>query len=242
MSRLKASLIHLGISSTALFLLAIITLFYWYPHPFYLYEGVLSILSLITLVDVILGPIFTFIVFKSGKPSLKFDLTVIALVQIIAFIFGTHTIHSQHPEFVTYVDGVMVTIPTSAIDEQKSELESLNKRFHVGPKFAVASLPEYLTKQINFSVEKSIVDVPEFYSTYPPEISELARNALDISSLHQDSENGEKIDNFLANNNLSQDDVYMLVLVNNLKLSIIVLDKNTGLPVGYLDINPKLKS
>ena len=139
MTRLKAALIHLSISSMALLLLAAVTLLIWYPNPHYKYEGVLTILGLIVLVDVVLGPIFTFIVFKQGKPSLKFDLTVIAVIQIAAFVYGAQTIHSQHPEFVTYVNGTMYTIPTSVIDEQKIEDESLRSRLHFGPKLATAS-------------------------------------------------------------------------------------------------------
>lgn len=243
MSRLKAALIHLGISTAALLLLASITFLIWYPNPHYKYEGVLTILGLITLVDVVLGPMFTFIVFKQGKPSLKFDLTVIAVIQIAAFMYGGHTIYSQHPEFVTYADGVMFTVPTSAIDEQQIEDDRLQRRFHIGPKLAVSSLPddpEVITAFTiaQFTKNKTLADSPEFYSSYPPQLSELAGKSLDINKLSENSENKTKIDDFLKRKNFSQDDIYLLKLVNNLRSSIIVLDKKSGMPVGYLDIRP----
>lgn len=243
MTRLKAALIHLGISSAALLLLAAITLFYWYPNPHYKYEGVLTILGLITLVDVVLGPMFTFIVFKQGKPSLKFDLTVIAVIQIAAFVYGTHIIHSQHPEFITYVDGTMFTIPASAIDEQQIEEYVLKRRIHIGPKLAVSSLPDDPKVVTEFTIaqftkNKTLADSPEFYRSYPPQLTELAEKTLDIKKLLNNPESKLEIDNFLATEHLSQGDIYLLKLVNNLRNSIIVLDKKSGLPVGYLDIRP----
>ena len=243
MTRLRAALIHLAISSTALLLLAAVTLFYWYPYPHFAYEGVLTILALITMVDVVLGPIATFIVFKPGKPSLKFDLSVIAVVQIAAFIYGTYTIESQHPEFIAYAEGVMYTIPTSAIDEQLIEEESLSRRFHIGPKLAVVSLPDDPQELVAFTVaqiteNKTLVGSPELYHSYPPPLSELAQNALDFDKLSGQGDNKQKIDKFLADHGVSKDDVYLIKLVNFLTNSIIVLDKQTAMPLGHLDIRP----
>jgi len=242
-SRIKAALIHLAISSAALLVLAIITLLVWYPNPHYKYEGVLTILYLITLIDVVLGPIFTFIVFKPGKPSLKIDLTVIAVIQITAFVYGTNVIYSQHPEFITYAEGIMYTIPTSAIDEQLIEDDFLNRRFHVGPKLAVSSLPADPKIRTSFLVEnitknKTLEDSPEFYSRFPPPLADLVEKSLDIDKLNKNLTNKTKINDFIQHNGTSQDDIVLFWLVNNLRNSIIVLDIKSGMPIGYLDIQP----
>ncbi|MDJ0833764.1 MAG: hypothetical protein QNJ69_09605 [Gammaproteobacteria bacterium] len=243
MTKLRAALIHLALSSTALLLLAAATLFYWYPFPHFKYEGVLTILAMITLVDVVLGPMVTFIVYKKGKPSLKFDLSVIAVVQIAAFVYGGYTIESQHPEFVTYADGVMYTIPTSAIDEQLIEDESLRARIHVGPKLAVASLPDDPQAIVAFTMAqategKTLLDSPEFYRSYPPPLAELAQNALNIDQLSGQDGNRQQIEAFLSQNQLTADEIYLLGLVSHLATSVIVLDKQTAMPIGYLDIRP----
>ncbi len=243
MSRLKAATLHLLISSAVLLLLACITVFVWYPNPHYKYEGVLTILGLIALVDVVLGPIFTFIVFKSGKPSLKMDLTVIAVIQITAFIYGSTVIYSQHPEFVTYVEGVMITVPASAIDEQKVDNADLKRRFHIGPKLAVTRLPDDPKAVIEFKIaqvtkNKQMIDFPMFYRSFPPDMTELAEKSLNIQQLYEKPQAREKIQQFLNSNNLSENDIFLLRLVNHLNISIMVLDKKTGLPIGYLDIQP----
>ncbi len=243
MTRSRAALIHFGISSTALLLLAAVTLFYWYPFPHYRYEGVLDILAMITLVDVVLGPIATFIVFKPGKPSLKFDLSVIAVVQIAAFVYGGYIIESQHPEFVTYADGVMYTIPASAIDERLIEDESLRASVHIGPKLAVASLPDDPQAIVAFTKAqitegKTLLESPEYYRSYPPPLTELAQNALDIGKLSARNDNRQKIEQFLADHRLTRDDIYLLGLVSHLRNSVVVLDRQTAMPLGYLDIRP----
>lgn len=115
MTRSKAALIHLAISSFALLILTLLTLVFWYTYPHFKHEGVLQILALITLVDVVLGPMLTFMVGRPIKTwsEIRFDLFVIAFVQIAAFGYRAWNIQSQHPEFLLYAEGRFTTIPAS---------------------------------------------------------------------------------------------------------------------------------
>ena len=40
----------------------------------------------------VVGPLLTLIVFRAGKPGMKFDLAVIGLVQVAALAYGTATV------------------------------------------------------------------------------------------------------------------------------------------------------
>ena len=60
----------------------------WYPTPYFAIDGGWQVLRILAGVDVVLGPLLTFIVFKIGKPSLKFDMSCIILMQIGALIYG----------------------------------------------------------------------------------------------------------------------------------------------------------
>jgi len=90
--RLKAFAIHLAIS--ALIALAVIGLvfFIWYPAPLHTATGVTQIFLLLLTVDVVLGPLLTLIVYKTGKKTLIMDLTVIALLQLSALAYGVWTV------------------------------------------------------------------------------------------------------------------------------------------------------
>jgi hypothetical protein len=60
----------------------------WYPKPFFGISNTIEPLKLLILVDVIIGPLLTFIVYKKNKSTLVMDLSIIALLQIGAFFYG----------------------------------------------------------------------------------------------------------------------------------------------------------
>lgn len=59
--------------------------------------GVAHILLIVLLIDVIIGPILGFFVYKEGKKSLKIDLTVIIILQLAALIYGLFYIYQGRP-------------------------------------------------------------------------------------------------------------------------------------------------
>ncbi|HEV7490359.1 MAG TPA: hypothetical protein VGO25_06105, partial [Rhodanobacteraceae bacterium] len=80
MTRWKASAVHLSIS-ICVGLGAVALIFgVWYPPPYSHAVGADQLVVLLLGVDVVLGPLLTLVVFKSGKKSLRFDLSVIALL------------------------------------------------------------------------------------------------------------------------------------------------------------------
>jgi hypothetical protein len=102
-SRWQASGIHLLISAAigaaALFVLLRI----WYPPPFFTAEGGSELLFILIAVDVVLGPLITLIIFKSGKPGLRFDLAMIGAIQACALAYGLHVMFVARPVYVVLV-------------------------------------------------------------------------------------------------------------------------------------------
>lgn len=88
MSRFQAALIHLLISTLVVGTVVGVVYWLWYPEPTFGIVGVLPIILMLVGIDLVLGPLLTMIVYKHGKPGLKFDLSVIALVQIAALVYG----------------------------------------------------------------------------------------------------------------------------------------------------------
>ena len=61
----------------------------------------------------------TFIVFKSGKKSLKFDLAVIVIIQIAALVYGVVTLLAGRPVYVAALGHRFDLIQASEVrDEQ----------------------------------------------------------------------------------------------------------------------------
>ena len=93
---------HLTLSLViTLFLLGFIFQF-WYPAPLIKAVGATSIILMLFVIDIIVGPLLGLLVYKKNKKYLKFDLTTIILVQILALIYGVFTLEQGRPVWIVY--------------------------------------------------------------------------------------------------------------------------------------------
>ncbi len=102
MTRYRASSIHFLISALVVSVLFAVIFFVWYPGPTFRIAGAISIVLVLVGVDLVLGPTLTLIVYKEGKPGLKFDLAFIALVQVAALVYGAYTFYQERPYYMVF--------------------------------------------------------------------------------------------------------------------------------------------
>src|SRR5450755_914411 len=92
--RLRAFGLHLAGSCCVLAL--VLGSFYlgWYRWPGWYLSGVLSVVAVMCVVDLALGPILTMIVANPDKArrTLARDITIIVAVQAAALVYGTITL------------------------------------------------------------------------------------------------------------------------------------------------------
>lgn len=100
MTRWKASAIHLFLSVLILGTIATLLVWRWYPPGLFHMAKADKLLMLVAMVDIVVGPLLTLIVYKQGKKTLRFDLTVIALIQIAAMVYGLHTMWQSRPVYL----------------------------------------------------------------------------------------------------------------------------------------------
>lgn len=100
--RIKFFLGHLAISLLIALIAIAIVFFVWYPAPLAQAVGVTSIFLMLLAIDVIVGPLFTLLVYKQGKKTLKSDLTVIILIQLSAFVYGFYSIAQGRPVWIVF--------------------------------------------------------------------------------------------------------------------------------------------
>ncbi len=143
LSRFQAFAIHLLISSTILGAFLSIVFFIWYPQPFFVVEGLVQIVWVLVGVDIVLGPALTLVVFKSGKPGLKRDLSIIAAIQIIGFIYGANTFYTERPYFAVFYDSdYFEVIPASTMKNIGSLDPALNHSNFGGPTIVYVDAPK----------------------------------------------------------------------------------------------------
>jgi hypothetical protein len=147
MSRYRAFLIHLGISLTIFGALAYLVAEVWYPSFFFLTDGGWQGLRLLLGVDLVLGPLLTLIVYRAGKPGLRFDLTAIGVFQASCLAVGVWIVHGERPIAVVYVDGSFYSVTAESFREMDVPIPDLDQLPGPYPKWVSVKLPDDLDAQ-----------------------------------------------------------------------------------------------
>lgn len=98
-SRIRAALLHLGLSVAVAALAALLVFGLWYPVPFREISGGRELFFIVIAVDVVLGPVITFAVFDRRKPwrELRRDLILVVMFQLAGLAYGLHTVYVVRP-------------------------------------------------------------------------------------------------------------------------------------------------
>jgi hypothetical protein len=174
LSRWQASGIHLLISAVIAAIALFVLLRIWYPPPFFTAEGGSDLLFLLIAVDVVLGPLITLIIFRSGKPGLRSDLTVIGLVQACALAYGLHVMFVARPVYVALVVDQFETVRANDL-EADAYTQVSDPAFQsmplTGPVYVAVQLPRDMKqlREIIGATQKDgkvVSQMPRYYVPY----------------------------------------------------------------------------
>lgn len=144
MTRFKAFAFHFICSLLIAASLAWLVFFIWYPDMLDKAVGVRNVFGLVLVVDSILGPFLTLLVYKKGKRYLELDLAIIVLVQISALAYGLYTVAAGRPQWVVFnKDRFDVIQTTEVLDKYRPfALPEYQLDSWIGPRWVAAVLPE----------------------------------------------------------------------------------------------------
>ena len=96
--------IHFVLSLLVATLLAALVFWAWYPHPYRGLMGSFKLFWLVVGVDVICGPLLTFILAnpKKKRCEMLLDLSLVATIQLSAFVYGLHSVYEARPVVLVY--------------------------------------------------------------------------------------------------------------------------------------------
>lgn len=245
--KLKASGIHLLLSLVVISLAIGLIITFWFPDSLMLVSNFKEIALLLISIDLVLGPVLTFVVFNPAKKSLKFDLATIAVIQISALSYGLFMLYQSHPVYIAFnVDRFTLV---SAIDA-KPELAVL-KEFKISktssPKLVVAKLPEDEKERSDLTMgvasgEPDIELRPNLYHPYEDNISDILAKSLDPEIIFKYAEPKEKLATFIKKHGKKKEDYAYFPLEGTSKDAVWVLDKKTAKPVGLILTDPWVTS
>lgn len=238
--KIKAFLIHLAISLLVVLPVAYVVFGLWNVSPLHKATGVTQIFLLIVSVDIILGALLTFIVYKKGKKTLIFDLTVIALLQLGALIYGLYKVYEGRPAWIVYsVDRFDLVraneIDVRQIDKAKPEYQKVGL---TGARYVAAIVPDdveirqtVLFEEIGFGIAPS--QRPEFYAPLGQSKATVQKRIQDLTILNKHNP-PEQVKAILAQ--YPQTQGFAPLKANAVDMTVL-LDKN-GDVVKIVDLRP----
>ncbi|MDO9451984.1 MAG: hypothetical protein Q7J29_03900 [Stagnimonas sp.] len=126
LTKIKALGAHLGISVVLVGIAVWLILFRWFPTPLFTTDGGGVGLKLLLLVDLVLGPLLTFVVFNPLKARrlMVLDLAVIAMLQLSAYGAGLWSIYTVRVQAVALHEGVFHAVTAKEYQDQTIEPDS----------------------------------------------------------------------------------------------------------------------
>lgn len=239
--RLKAFGYHLGISIFIAVVSLYLVFMVWHPAPLAKAVGVTHIFIMMLVIDAVLGPLLTLIVAKPDKKSLKFDLAVIIILQLAAFIYGMYNIAHSRPVYIAFdtsrFEVVQANnIPGESLEQASADYNSLGwgkpKFVAVKPTTSIEQKNDRLFVELETGVAPSMQ--PNLYEPLDNQWSIMSKQAKPLNQLEQHNKEKE-IGAIIANH--SEVDSW-LPLKGYESDAVVLLNKDKQRIIGIVDLRP----
>lgn len=248
MSRLKAFLIHLAISAAIALLVVLVMLMLWYRPPFFSALGGHKVLLILLGVDIILGPMFTLMIFnpRKSRRALSFDLTVIAMLQAVALAYGMATIFHARPVFVAFSKGSFDLVTANMLsdaDIAKAKFPGFRSLPLTGPVYVYSEMPTNVREKnevvLGAFSGKDLPQFPQYYVPYEQHMAAAGLAARPIDELRKLNPGQlPDIDEAVRSAQRAESDVGFVPLRAKYQDQAVLLGKSDGKILGILPMRP----
>jgi len=242
MTRWRAAGVHLLISACIAAAVLALMLAIWYPPPLFEAMGGVALAMILIGVDVVMGPALTLIVFRSGKPGLKFDLAVIAAFQLAALVYGCHVVALARPAFIVFVkDQFQVATVAALAPERLAEAKypQFRSPSWFGPVLVFGDWPKDFAEQQQLLFAalggEDLQHFPKYYAPYDAGKGEIVRRAQRLSDVRRiEPAAGRAVDAWLARSGLDEQNLLYLRLRGRGVWVAVLIDRASAQPVKML--------
>ncbi len=195
-------------------------------------------------VDVVLGPLLTLLVFSPRKPrrELRFDLSVIVMLQLAAFMYGSWVVYSERPQYLVFAHSKFFVVRGPEMNGIPEEaVLGKSPRFGaVGPRVVYAAIPsEYILN--GSALLAAVFDDPTFsldansYRPFPHSLGNVQSEALDAKVIL--TELGEAPARLAQIKGIAVSDLSFFQIKGRTSSGLAVLHKGTGELLDILDVD-----
>lgn len=247
LNRWTASTIHLSVSAAIAAAVVTLMLALWYPRPYFAAMGGDTLIMLLIGVDVVIGPLIMLIIFDAKKKGLKFDLAVIAALQLAALAYGCGVMFAARPVYNVFVVDRFETIAANQVDAAslaKVRADEFRSLPLGGPRVVAARQPDDPQRQSEIVLSAmnggpDLANLAEFYVPYAQFRQDAARSARPLAELakRQPAEAGT-IRAFVAGSGRNEDALGFVPMKARNRDMAVVVDRSTGDVVGIVPVHP----
>jgi hypothetical protein len=191
----------------------------------------------------VLGPLLVLIVYRQGKKSLKFDLAVIALLQLSALAYGLYNISLARPVYVVFTVDRFDVVTAKDLDSKDLSEVRVPEFKHIpwgGPRYIGVQRPTdraASNKVLMSALEgKDLQMYPQYYVPYSALAAEALKRAQPIEKIRKQAP--EILDGYFRKTGRSPDSVRMLPLKAAKQDASVIVDATTAEPLTILMVDP----
>lgn len=242
--KFRALSLHFLVTAGMAAIAAAVIFLVWFPDPFQALMGGTKLFVLISVIDLVLGPLSSLVVYNSKKSrrALIFDYTLIGIVQLAAFVYGVMSIAHARPVYVAFVkDRFEVTLAADIDDKDLlAAKDPYRTRPKFGPKLIGTQSPADSKQRSDLlfsSLEgKDIHMFPQFFVPYEAVKEQVKGQAqpLDVLYKHHPGARQMVAD---AKVKIPEGELRWLP-IRGKEFWTVLLDSNGGPPLAYLPLDP----
>lgn len=238
--RLKFFLNHLFISALIVSPVIGVVYFVWYPYPLNQILEVTHIFLMMSIINIIVGPILSLLIYKTNKKKLFFDLVIIIIIQLTALSYGVYSISQARPAWIVFSVDRFELVRANEI--------SILPNTKVKPIYQYPSWfgPTYVAVQLSNNKEQKEVDM--FNAVFGLTLAKQPNRYLDISNVKLDIKNKAlSLDLLREFNSMSSIDITLnsypeanswIPLHSSTKDCVVLINRNSSKIISIVNLKP----
>lgn len=246
LNRWQASALHLALSAAIAVLVVTLMLLLWYPQQYFTAMGGDTLILILIGVDVVVGPLITLIIFDPKKKGLRFDLAVIATLQLAALAYGVSVMFAARPAYNAFVVDRFEVIAANAVDAESLAKAGAEYRTLplTGPKIIAVRQPDDAKRLADIVLSAmdggpDLANLPELYVPYAQFRQDAAKKARPLADLaKRQPQEAAVIRAFVAASGRAEDAMGFLPMKARNQDMAVIVDNKSGEFVGILPVHP----
>lgn len=242
--KFRALLLHFLVTAAVAAIAAAVIFFVWFPDPFQAMMGGTRLFLLISICDLVLGPLISLVIYNSKKSrrELITDYSIVGVVQLAAFVYGVLSIADARPVYVAFAGDRFEVVAASDLTDEN--LQAAKDPYRTRPKWG----PELIATEMPTDVEErndllfsalagqDIQTVPRYYVPYETKREEIKQRAQPMEALYKRHPEARRL---VAEAKLATPESELRWLpIRARSFWTVLLDANGGPPLAYLPLDP----